>query len=235
MSKFKMGITKEEWTILKRKPSTREAISIAEQLAAQADFQLGQVLVARNPRVKEGADWVTDNDGNPQKWVVVFKNEANMVFAKKIIGGGRLGTGIDVLCAMAKEYYIFEEDPDKVDAILLDDENAYDPAAKKRAIDKVKRAVQTYNRTIRLRFDDPDVARAYFTTLAAKTPIWYSNYSGIVSYAFDSFNAASDQVLMKKSANVTETFGIYQFTAKYYEFYASRPKTLKEELELAPV
>src|ERR1700677_3216512 len=125
------AITKDEWSILNRKPSTSAAINIAKNINIQNGFSVGETLISVNIQTNKAH---TTNDGvTPQKYMVIHKDECGMIYVKKITQG-RLGKGIEIIATCNHKNCMFVQDPDVIEHVLLGNEAEYDPFRKSRIL-----------------------------------------------------------------------------------------------------
>lgn len=158
------GITEQEIKNICRSTDGRVLINAVHNIAYQKDFDLGDILVCRNLRAKDKG-LIMEAAGLPEKYQVVHKDEAQLIYVKRILKGGKLGQKVDMIATWSFDNYRFEADPDKMDSILMDQEEGYDPYAKSKDLKKKQDKQRRLNKNMRKRFSHFGDAENYIRTL----------------------------------------------------------------------
>ena len=123
---------------------------LLKNMDEQKAFSIDDVLVKRDR--KSGS--IMMNGGNPKRWIVSHKDEDGLIYARRILISGKLGSMLTCLTVDWTSTYTYDIDPGYIDNVLLDTEDAYNPfdearrqsnmKAKVRAENKKKKANVTY-------------------------------------------------------------------------------------------
>lgn len=198
--KFKTGITAKELSGLRRQRTPRMVIDCAQMMAEQVQFNVGDVLVAINRQ--DGKPCMQQGD-MPQKFIVVHKDEANLIYCKKVLMSGKIGQGLDLICTWNSRYR-FQIDPELAEHIILDAEDQYDPLVQAREYRKLRDRVKRFNDKfkVKLSYGNLTEVGAFFDTLAVGGTIWTATSSdgnGIVKWTISDIVEKPLDMTVKKA------------------------------------
>ena len=234
------AITKDEWSILHRKPSTSAAINIAKNINIQNGFSVGETLICINRHTNKPH---TTNDGvTPQKYMVIHKDECGMIYVKKITSG-KLGKGIDIIATCNFNNAFFAQDPDVIEHVLLGNEADYDPFRKSRMLANLRQRITKHNNEFSLRFDSTVEAGQWFKDVDIGHRFWKGDESK--AEEFEIIEKVEQQVQngwgrqqttsmelkikVKREGGNMELMSAYEFTTRYNKYYKQKPRVFKEE------
>jgi hypothetical protein len=234
------AITKDEWDILNRKPSTSTAINIAKNINVQNGFSVGETLICINKHTQKP---YTTNDGvTPQKYMVIHKDDCGMIYCKRITSG-RLGKGIEIIATWRFNDAMFVQDPDVIEHVLLGNEADYDPFRKSRLLANLRQRITKHNNEFSLRFDDGTSAQQWIDTVPVGFTFWKGNESEAVEFkvtgriqparqSWQSQNTKMDnQLQVRGSDGQNHMMSAYEFTTRYSKFYKEKPRVFKDEAD----
>ncbi len=209
----------------------------------QKNFEVGQVIVLR--QVSSGK-LVENKAGIPQKYIIANKLAGVLCLCRRIGINGKPGKGIEIIADYDPKHYVFEEDPDIADAILLGLD--YDPLEMPKKIGKARQKAKKYNsgKELKAHVKDKvgttnDVAKimSFMEDMVILSPtnswdIWRikeeANKETIKIYEVD----ADANKVWAMVGNKKERIDGWALTSNYgYVYYSEEPKTVKEELEKA--
>ena len=142
-------ITEKEIKSIRRSVKGRVVFDAVNNMRHQLQFEIGDVLVLRlnNDRLLEV------HEGVPQRFFVVHKDDLGFIYTKKILTGGKLGQGLELL-AVHPSGTRFEIDPEKVESILVGQEGEYNPYAQAKELKRKKDKQRKANKALKLSFKD---------------------------------------------------------------------------------
>lgn len=168
-------ITEDELKGIRRSIKGRNLLNCAKNIAEQAQFDIGDVLVARymGPSESGGTRYETMSSSNvKQKYLVVYKDSAQLIYCKKIREGGQLSKAVDMIATRMADTVKFELDPDMAESILLDQESNYDAMATAKELKRKKEAIKKHNKKIRIGFETLKEANDFLATLKVGQKVW---------------------------------------------------------------
>lgn len=223
-------ITKDEWDILRRKPSTSTAINIAKNINIQNGFSVGETLIVLHRR--DNKPYTTNDGVTPQKFMIIYKDECGMVYCKRITGG-RLGKGIEIIATWDHKNVIFMQDPDIIEHVLLGSEADYDPFRKSRLLANLRQRITKHNNMFALRFDTNVEAIAWMNSVQIGYKFWSSNESGREELEIIEKVGQGERINLKikHSNGHIDMYSYYNFTTRYHKYYKEQPRVFKEECD----
>jgi len=170
------NITDKEINNIKRTIQGRALLNSVNNIIYQRQFCVGDILVVRRMNGLNNGKLIEEAEGIPERYQVVYKDGAELVYVKRILKGGKLGQKVDMIATWNYDSHRFEPDPERMESILMDQEGDYDPYAKAKDLKKKQDRQRRANQKIRLRFDNLADAEKYIRTLSVGSSI-YSGYS----------------------------------------------------------
>lgn len=172
------SVTQDELKNIRRSKAGRHLLNAAANIAEQRQFGEGDVLVVgRITKVEGYPQYETMSSTNlPQKYLVVYKDEAGLLYCKRILQGGKLGKGVVMPATWDSSYWRFEMDPEMADSIILSQEDKYDPMAQARMIRKLKEEVKRYNKSIETSLPNAVTASQFLESLQIGQKVWTLSY-----------------------------------------------------------
>lgn len=170
------NITDKEINNIKRTIQGRALLNSVNNIIYQRQFCVGDILVVRCMNGLNNGKLVEEAEGIPERYQVVYKDGAELVYVKRILKGGKLGQKVDMIATWDYDRHRFEPDPERMESILMDQESAYDPYAKAKDLKKRQDRQRRANQKIRLRFDKIADAEKYIRTVKVGSSI-YNSYS----------------------------------------------------------
>lgn len=167
----------------------RSTQRIMKSVIAYKDFEVGTAVHIKR---KSDDKFITpDWKGKkpPTKYLIV-ENDNGFVFAKRIISTGK--PGLEITCLTIRyssESYNLVTDEDYLDALLLDETDSYDPAAKEKEYQKKKGKASRTNNKTRLKYKEPFDAYNHLKGLK-KGDLLYT--------AWDTFGGGTDEYKVKE-------------------------------------
>lgn len=164
------GLSDKELKTIKNRKTAGIIIKAAELARRQRQFNVGDVLVS----------YTTDTEGKihyemmpsssvKQKYVVVHKDDNELVYCKKVLVTGQLGVGVELICDQKWRTEEYTLDPEQADHIILGDENEeFDPFAAAKKLRKHKDAIKRHNETIVVPTKDKPEVRAFLKEITEK-------------------------------------------------------------------
>ena len=234
------AITKDEWDILNRKPSTSTAINIAKNINIQNGFSIGETLIVINKRTNQPQ---TTNDGvSPQKYMVIHKDECGMIYCKRITAG-RLGKGIEIIATWDHKNSLFMQDPDVIEHVLLGNEADYDPFKKSRLLVNLRQRISKHNNQFAFRFETADEAQKWIDDAPVGFRFWKGSESdrseleviGTTTpprptWASQNHHSAK-LLLVRFTDGTTGNMQAYEFSSRYSKYYKEKPRVFREECD----
>lgn len=235
-------ITADEWKILRNKPSCAVAINIGKNINVQSGFSVGETLIVINKNTNKA---YTTNDGvTAQKYQVIHKDEAGMVYVKRITSG-KLGKGIEIIATWDFNSTMFVQDPDVIEHVLLGSEADYDPFAKSRALANLRQRISKYNNSFALRYDTTVEAQSFIDHAQPGFRFWSGNESdrtefevtGVVARPVQTWgnNRTNQQMVnyleVRDHKGQTTQMQAYEFASRYGRYFREKPRVFKEECD----
>lgn len=159
------NITEQELKNIRRTIQGRALLNAVSNIVYQRQFSVGDTLVVRYVSGNNNGKLMEETAGVPERYQVIHKDEADLVYVKKILKGGKLGQKVDMIATWDYDRHRFEPDPEKMESILMDQEEGFDPFAKAKELKKRQDRQRRANQKIRLRFKDQVEAEKYIRTL----------------------------------------------------------------------
>lgn len=220
----------EEMRILRSKPSTSEVINTAKNIVKQKVFNVGDTLIALDIK-NENKPYLDNNNHKPQKFIVQFKDEADMLYCRKINADGKLSKSIELIAGWDHERWMFIQDPEAADHVLLGSDD-YDPFKDAKKAKKLKDQIARHNKKLRIKFADLLEVKKWMDSLSVGTKIYKKGYKDVEEYEVTQILPKSIKVKCLKGGwnlNQIEEWQSERFTSKYYEFYNSPPRMFVSE------
>lgn len=171
---FKTGVTEKELNGLRRSKSARAIIDCTKNIVEQNQFNVGDVLVVK--RRSDG--YIVKMTGDmPQKYLVVHKDEANIIYCKKVLMSGKIGVGLELPCTWNHSSYVFQLDEDLAEHMILDAVDQYDPLTQAREFRKFRDRNKRYNDKIKIKITRGNYGEvsAFLKQLTVGTTFWSMN------------------------------------------------------------
>lgn len=144
MSNHPHGLTAQEIKSIRRSLDGRYVFNAAKNMPYQRQFSVGDILVVRNM----SSNKLVESGGVSEKYLVVHRDEADLVYCKRILSGGKLGQKVEMIATWDCDRMRFEPDPEKMESILMDQEEGYDPYAAAKAQKRKQDKVRKHNKSI---------------------------------------------------------------------------------------
>lgn len=161
---------------------TKKIINSAKD---NADFEVGSAVFIRRISDKKFVGQEYNSADKADKYLIVH-NDEGFVFAKKICANGKPGVSITCLTIdYPTDSYYLESDGDYVEAVLLDNQDNYDPLASAKDYVKKKNKATRENSKKRLIFPTFIEALAFLKTVKVGDTFYRADYaygSGVTEY-----------------------------------------------------
>lgn len=167
------GLTPKDLRSIQCSTDGRIVFNAAKSIPYQRQFAVNDVLVIRY--VKSGK-YVEEAAGIKEKYMVVHKDEADLVYCKRLLKGGKLGQKVEMIATWDLETYMFEPDPERMESILMDQEEGYDPYAAGKALKKAQDRCRRHNKKLSVEIKGVKEADAHLRTIKVGDKI-YTAYS----------------------------------------------------------
>lgn len=152
------------------------------------DYEVGSAVYIRNKTTNKRSGQEYDISKSADKYIIV-ENDNGFLFAKRINANGKPGVAITCLTIEYKsEKYTLEVDDDYVEAMLLDNQESYDPLANAKDLSRRKNKATRENQKKRLMFNTDAEAYAYLSTIKIGDTFFDADYSyggGVTEYVVD--------------------------------------------------
>jgi len=144
-----------------------------ENMEVYKDLSVGEVYFIKRKNYQGEEEYVTGGWNDEPAKYMVFHKDGGFVFVKRIIASGKMGKEVSCLTTEfdTKTYWL-EADPDYVNSILLDNEDAYDPLAAEKKNSSNKNKARRKNKKIQLIYDTPQEAYTYIKSLKVGDTIY---------------------------------------------------------------
>ena len=146
----------------------KEALRILRNAGQLCKYNIGDVLISYDRNDKP----MMQNENMVQRWVVVNKDDRDVLFAKKMMINGNLGTGIYLL-AEVRGVERFDIDPDFLDLILLGKEDEYNPAKINREIANKRTKLRKINAQKKVTWEGIKQAQDVIDEWSVGQNLWY--------------------------------------------------------------
>lgn len=145
-------LTEEDKKRMARCDHYKLANSILESIEEYKDMNVGEVYMVHRV-YKSGSKKPISRTygGQPDKFMIFHKDENNFVFAKRITANGSLGK--EIICMTTQflsNMYEVTPDPEYVDAIILSNEDNYDPLKAQKDINSKKGKARRRNKKLEI-------------------------------------------------------------------------------------
>lgn len=146
-------LSKEDMQRIDNCDHYRLAKRIIKSTRDYKEFEVGSAVYIRRNSSKKLVGQEYDSSCKPEKYIIV-KNDEGFLFAKKICANGK--PGVAILC-LTIEYssteFSLEADGEYIEAVLLDNQENYNPLAEAQDYQKKKNKAARENAKKRLLFD----------------------------------------------------------------------------------
>ena len=163
----------------------RLAKRIINSAKDNADFEVGSAVFIRRVSDKKLVGQEYNSTNKADKYIIVH-NDEGFIFAKKICANGKPGVAITCLTIdYPTDAYYLESDGDYVEAVLLDNQDNYDPLASAKDYVKKKNKATRENSKKRLLFPTFQEALAFLKTVKVGDTFYKADYtygSGVTEY-----------------------------------------------------
>lgn len=241
MAKKKIDLSKEELEIVSfHERTVGEMLDI---LKGASKFQKGDFLIAFNMgniySESQKRLQIMTSYGAPKKFIVVHSDKHGIPYIKELNRNGEpAGTMFATVRLEGTQFTIdkrveFEIDPDYADAIILNDQENYNPADIMKAKSDAFKAIGIHNKSIKVA-TDPQVLPIFIATVKVGDILWRSN---VTSWSIIEVNniprTASGRIEWYKPFIKANTNNGKEINLSLSEFsgkalYSSRPRTYRE-------
>lgn len=239
-----MALTAEEKEYIK---NNEAAIgNIVAVINAVKQFKEGDYLIAFYQSTGWGDDRkrpVTNSYGAPKKFQVVAVDKHGIPYMKEL---SKKGNPVGSLISSIKnnndrgigynyeQIYYFEIDPDYTDAIILDDQNAYDASNVLKIKSDTFKEITEHNKKIKVESNDAKILAVFLNTVKVGDTLWRSNISSwtiieINPVPRDKSNRIENYTpFMKAVTNKGKTVTLCFHDIRGKAIYTAQPRTYKE-------
>ena len=205
----------------------KELIRLMRNREDQKNFKVGDVLVCKN--IHKNA--YVKNNSVIKKWIVSYVDNYKLIYAYRILSNGKISKKLTCLTiSLMSEKLKYDIDPNHIELVLLDNEEAYDPADEIRETNRIKNIVRNINRDKRLTKED-------FDKLTPQDKVWHSSdYQG--TYTVELWVTNISNVKSTNHAIITvqskDSFGKFKANKRKITrdsismFFKERPITIED-------
>ncbi|NVM33953.1 MAG: hypothetical protein HWN81_00055 [Candidatus Lokiarchaeota archaeon] len=218
------------------KKSVKTAFTVGKNIEYQRFFKVGDTLIRYNKRSNK----VIKIDGIPERYIVA-RNDNGIVYVKKILKSGKLGTGIEAIAVEDFDNYEYQIDPAQIDSVLLGTE--FDPRNARKRHNKIVDKLRRYNEKSRLRFKKDVEVQKWMANCKTGIKVWedvFGDGKKINEYIVEKYKVEgkvcswSSRIYYLHSLITTDgvKLDVRHFTEANYFMYIEQPMTFKKAEEV---
>lgn len=224
----------------------KELCNFLEALESVRRFNENDYLILFNARHKEDGTLdpspVMNSYGVPKKFKVVYIDINGVPYAKEVTAKGNIqGQLISCLPTDYADFssdigygQFFGVDPDYAEAIILGEEQNYNPTNQSKRLSTVFKEVAEFNKTIKINTNDKKQLVAFISTLTVGSSFWTSNSTQyivqeIMPLTVDRYNRVTEHshiIIAKSNKGKDINFSFYDLCGK--NIYTTRPRSYQE-------
>lgn len=181
-------LTKDDLNRIKNADNYQMCKQIFETKNNNTEYEVGTAVYVRRKDSNKFVGQEYDNSSPPDKYIII-QNDEGFLFAKRILASGKPGVAVTCLTIDYKNnYYELVVDDEYVEAMLLDNQEGYDPTSAAKSLASRKNKATRENQKKRIVFDVAADAYAFIKTLKVGDICWGADYTygaGLTEYRVD--------------------------------------------------
>jgi hypothetical protein len=244
MSK-KSDLSPNELSYIKQREA--EVNSVLEAIKKASQFKLGDYLVAYyRPSPwdipSHGKKHVVNSYGAPKKFTVVHVDRNGICYIKEVNKSGKAVGGLIDQVHFSDGYgsarsggYMFEVDPDYTDAIIMADEEHFDPTVVHNIKSNLFKEITNHNKSLKVNCNDDKELINFLKTLKVGDVLYKSTKTYFTILSIDpiptSHNGSrlvTGKVFGTAQTSKGKTFNLDYNTFKSSAIYTGRPRSYNE-------